>query len=89
MESEDSLRALETSEGPSTLRVVGGTRGRAGTVSSFSGFEFRPDLLPLASSEVEADGEVVMQKTVGLVNGESKFISWEYVTETGHVKALH
>lgn len=69
MESDDSLRALETSEGPSTLRVVGGTRGRSGTVSSFGGFEFRPDLLPLAYSEVETDGEVVMQKTVGLING--------------------
>lgn len=37
--------------------------------SSHSGHEYRPDFLPLTLSEVERNGEVTLQKTVGLVNG--------------------
>ena len=68
--SDDSLRALETSEGPDYALRPPGRPGRSNTVSTFSGFEFRPDLMPLTLSEVEQDGEPAIEKTVGLVNGK-------------------
>ncbi|KAG8985900.1 hypothetical protein FRB94_004922 [Tulasnella sp. JGI-2019a] len=64
--SGTSLRALEMSDGP--IKVDMNRRGSF--MSNLSGPEYRPDLLPLTLSEdVEKDDEVVMEKTVGLVNG--------------------
>ncbi|RDB21074.1 b(0,+)-type amino acid transporter 1 [Hypsizygus marmoreus] len=64
---EDSLRALEISEGPS---VPAARFGRARSYS-VSGFEFQHDLLPLSTSLTDPDvthgrGH---EKSVGLVNG--------------------
>ncbi|KAG8855164.1 hypothetical protein FRB96_007202 [Tulasnella sp. 330] len=63
-----SLRALEMSDGP----IQANPHRRGSLVSSLSGLEYRPDLLPLTLSEdVERREDVVMEKTVGLVNGKT------------------
>ncbi|KAF8625777.1 hypothetical protein AX15_005169 [Amanita polypyramis BW_CC] len=66
-DSDDSLRALEISEGPTASTSRYG-RGRSYSVS---GFEFQRDLLPLSSSVTEPDivrGEGG-DKSVTLING--------------------
>ena len=68
-DSDDSLRALELSDGPIGLAAPIGRRPRS---YSISGFDFQQDLLPLSSSVSEprialSDGE----KSIGLVNGVS------------------
>ncbi|KAL4265325.1 Cellular Amino Acid Transporter [Pleurotus pulmonarius] len=67
-DSEDSLRALEISEGPLTSTSPR-QRGRS---YSISGFDFQQDLLPLTSSL--SDPEAVIhaeagEKNLGLING--------------------
>ncbi|KDQ33322.1 hypothetical protein PLEOSDRAFT_1110514 [Pleurotus ostreatus PC15] len=67
-DSEDSLRALEISEGPLTS-MSPRQRGRS---YSISGFDFQQDLLPLTSSL--SDPEAVIhaeagEKNLGLING--------------------
>ncbi|KAG8897067.1 hypothetical protein FRB99_008474, partial [Tulasnella sp. 403] len=64
--SSDSLRALETLEGPSQLGLSVVGRGRSNTTSSF---EFRPDLFPLTLSEVDQGVDQAIEKNVGLLNG--------------------
>jgi len=66
-DSDDSLRALEISDGPATNPQSIG-RGRSYSVA---GFEFQRDLLPLSASvtdpeNVNGEGH---QKTIGLING--------------------
>ncbi|CAA7271674.1 unnamed protein product [Cyclocybe aegerita] len=65
-DSDDSLRALEVSEGPAASRQIG--RGRS---YSISGFDFQRDLLPLSASvtdpgNLHAEGG---EKNIGLING--------------------
>jgi hypothetical protein len=65
-ESEESLRALEVSDGPQT-DTFSGRRGRSYSVS---GFNFQQDLIPLTASltepEILRDGS---DKNIGLLNG--------------------
>jgi hypothetical protein len=65
-DSDDSLRALELSEGP----ILAGSfqRGRS---YSISGFDFQHDLLPLSASLSEPEGMhgESTEKSLGLVNG--------------------
>lgn len=66
-ESNDSLRALELSEGP--LEVP--RRQRAYSVN---GFDFQSDLLPLTASLSDADAQTVPEqgeKSIGLFKGAS------------------
>ncbi|KAH7914689.1 amino acid permease-domain-containing protein [Hygrophoropsis aurantiaca] len=62
-ESDDSLRALEVSEGPMP------TRGRERSIS-FSGFDFQRDLLPLSASLSEPDNTFGDgEKSINLIQG--------------------
>ncbi|KAF8163330.1 L-methionine transporter [Crassisporium funariophilum] len=66
-DSDDSLRALEVSEGPATNPQRIG-RGRSYSVS---GFDFQRDLLPLSASvtdpgNIHGEGS---EKSIGLMNG--------------------
>ena len=67
-ESEDSLRALELSEGPLLADSLRPTRGRSYSVS---GFDFQNDLLPLSSSLSEPDDGRAesREKNISLANG--------------------
>lgn len=68
-DSDESLRALEISEGPLLADAPGTSRGRS---YSMAGFDFQNDLLPLSASlsEPEAVGLESRDKHIGLVNGE-------------------
>jgi hypothetical protein len=65
-DSDDSLRALELAEGPSTIRPHARSY-------SISGFHFESDLLPLAASLSEPvtlnNGNIGERKRIGLVKG--------------------
>lgn len=77
-DSDDSLRALELSEGPVSGSSPRHGRGRSYSVS---GFDFQHDLLPLTASLSDPEtkrGEAV-EKSIGLFNGV--FISCSYGTE--------
>jgi len=67
-DSDESLRALEISEGPLLAEAP-----RSGRVRSYSvsGFDFQNDLLPLTASFSEPDSGVAESKDkhIGLVNG--------------------
>lgn len=67
--SEESLRALELSDGP-LLAETPRTRGRT---YSYAGFDFQSDLLPLSASmsEPDATGGEAHEKSIGLVKGSS------------------
>ena len=69
-DSDESLRALELSEGPLLADATTTSRGRSYSVA---GFDFQSDLLPLSASlsEPEAVGLESREKHIGLVNGES------------------
>lgn len=70
-DSDDSLRALELSDGPvDALQVT-----RPGRSYSISGFDFQHDLLPLSTSLSETDGAVQVgsERNIGLVNGRSSY----------------
>lgn len=65
-DSNDSLRALELSDGPIAPKSA---RGRS---YSLSGFDFQHDLLPLSTSVSATDSrmtEVIGGKDVNLING--------------------
>lgn len=63
---EDSLRALELSDGP-LLAETSTSRGRSYSVS---GFDFQRDLLPLSASLSEPDNSrEPRDKHIGLING--------------------
>ncbi|KAF8894649.1 L-methionine transporter [Infundibulicybe gibba] len=66
-DSEDSLRALEVSEGT----AIGSSRPVRGRSYSISGFDFQHDLLPLTASV--ADPQTIHgdtnEKSIGVVNG--------------------
>lgn len=66
-DSDDSLRALELSEGP-LLAEAPRSRARSYSVS---GFDFENDLLPLSASISEPDSGRAesREKHIGLVNG--------------------
>ncbi|KAF8956554.1 L-methionine transporter [Flammula alnicola] len=67
-DSDDSLRALEVSQGPSTGTHRAGRRGRS---YSISGFDFQRDLLPLSASVTDPGnlhGEGA-EKNISLING--------------------
>lgn len=67
-DSDESLRALELSEGPLLAETPRTSRNRSYSVS---GFDFQSDLLPLSASLSEPDttrGES-KDKHIGLVNG--------------------
>ncbi|KAF5380933.1 hypothetical protein D9615_003981 [Tricholomella constricta] len=63
---EDSLRALEISDGPAVPASFGRVRSY-----SVSGFEFQHDLLPLSTSLTDPDAVHggASEKSVGLING--------------------
>ncbi|KAI0093863.1 L-methionine transporter [Irpex rosettiformis] len=67
-DSEESLRALEISDGPLLAETPRTGRGRSYSVS---GFDFQSDLLPLSASlsEPESVGVESKEKHIGLVNG--------------------
>ncbi|KJA27182.1 hypothetical protein HYPSUDRAFT_35772 [Hypholoma sublateritium FD-334 SS-4] len=67
-DSDDSLRALEVSEGPSSSTVNPHTRSRS---YSLSGFEFQRDLLPLSASVTDPGNlhEEGAEKNISLING--------------------
>lgn len=68
-ESDDSLRALEYSEGPLLHEVPTSARGRSYSVA---GFDFQRDLLPLSSSLSEPETvREPREKNIGLINGET------------------
>lgn len=64
-DSEDSLRALELSDGP----IAPPSRGRSFSVS---GFNFQHDLLPLSTSLSDPDNahDENGEKSISLVNGK-------------------
>lgn len=65
-DSDDSLRALEISDGP-LLAEAPRSRARSYSVS---GFDFQQDLLPLTSSISEPDvHREPREKNIGLING--------------------
>lgn len=67
-ESDDSLRALELSEGPLLHEVPRTARGRSYSVA---GFDFQRDLLPLSASLSEPETvREPREKNIGLINGE-------------------
>ncbi|KAF8910960.1 L-methionine transporter [Gymnopilus junonius] len=66
-DSDDSLRALELSDGPAES-----SHGRRGRSYSVSGFDFQHDLLPLSASvtdpgNLHAEGT---EKSISLINGK-------------------
>ena len=67
-ESEDSLRALELSEGPLLAESPRPNRARS---YSISGFDFQNDLLPLTASLSEPESVRIeaKEKNIGLING--------------------
>ena len=67
-DSDDSLRALELSEGPLLAETPMTSRGRSYSVS---GFDFQNDLLPLTASLSESESVPLesKEKHIGLVNG--------------------
>lgn len=67
-DSEDSLRALEISEGPLLAESPRSHRARSYSVS---GFDIQNDLLPLTASLSEPENVRVeaREKHIGLVNG--------------------
>lgn len=68
-DTDDSLRDLELSEGPSLVDSPRHARGRSYSVS---GFDFQHDLLPLSASVSEPDRTQAesSEKHIGLFNGE-------------------
>lgn len=65
-DSDDSLRALEISDGP-LLAEAPRSRARSYSVS---GFDFQAELLPLSASLSEPDVQrEPREKNIGLVNG--------------------
>ncbi|KAH8116943.1 L-methionine transporter [Phellopilus nigrolimitatus] len=67
-DSDDSLRALELSDGPINVSTSRRSRGRS---YSHTRFDFQDDLLPLSASVSDPDGtgEGGGEKSIGLVNG--------------------
>lgn len=66
-ESDDSLRALELSEGPLLAEAPRAPRGRSYSVS---GFDFHAELLPLSASLSEPENvREPQKKSIGLING--------------------
>lgn len=67
-DSDESLRALEISDGPLLAEAPRTGRGRSYSVS---GFDFQNDLLPLSASlsEPESVSAESKEKHIGLVNG--------------------
>ncbi|KAI0950592.1 hypothetical protein AcV7_009010 [Taiwanofungus camphoratus] len=67
-DSDDSLRALEISEGPLLADTPRTARGRS---YSISGFDFQRDLLPLSASlsEPESVRGESHEKSLGIING--------------------
>lgn len=67
--SEESLRALELSDGP----LLAETPRARGRTYSYAGFDFHNDLLPLSASMSEPDamGGEAHEKSIGLINGKS------------------
>ncbi|KIP09584.1 hypothetical protein PHLGIDRAFT_28939 [Phlebiopsis gigantea 11061_1 CR5-6] len=67
-DSDDSLRALELSEGPLLAETPLTSRARSYSVS---GFDFQNDLLPLTASLSESESVPLesKEKHIGLVNG--------------------
>ncbi len=72
-DSDESLRALEISDGPLLAEAPRTGRGRSYSVS---GFDFQNDLLPLSASlsEPESVSAESKEKHIGLVNGECQCI---------------
>jgi hypothetical protein len=68
-DSDESLRALEISDGPLLADVSRPGRGRSYSVS---GFDFQNDLLPLSASLSEPESVTAenKEKHIGLVHGE-------------------
>lgn len=70
-ESDDSLRALELSEGPLLHEGPRSARSRSYSVA---GFDFQRDLLPLSASLSEPETlREPKEKTIGLINGAHHF----------------
>jgi hypothetical protein len=69
-DSNDSLRALELSDGPSQLPLRGADRVRS---YSMVGVDFQAELLPLSASReaTVAPGAEVVEKNIGVVKGAS------------------
>lgn len=70
VDSVESLRALEISEGPENSFEA---PRRAGRSYSLSGFQFEQDLLPLSLSESIQSGGGQVVKNVGVVKGAYQF----------------
>lgn len=87
-DSDESLRALELSEGPLLADGPSLARGRS---YSMAGFEFQNDLLPLSASlsEPEAVGLESRDKHIGLVNGELVFYMQYMDSTKGNVQESH
>lgn len=81
-DSDDSLRALELSEGPLLAEAPRTSRGRSYSVS---GFDFQNDLLPLTASLSEPENVRVeaREKHIGLVNG-----MWTTLGGTRHAHSV-
>ena len=78
-DSDDSLRALELSDGPNGFPTHPGSRARS---YSLSGFDFQHDLLPLSASVSNPDGIISESggKDIGLVNGVFPLVSYRLAT---------
>jgi len=73
-DSDDSLRALELTEGPSKYPVgLNGSRTHASRSYSVSGFQFEPDLFQLTSTlddpSEDRSGELGEKKQIGFMKG--------------------
>lgn len=75
-DSDDSLRALELTEGPSGHSVPGTRPSRSYSVSRF---QFEPDLFPLSSTlDVPGEqrgGELGEKKGIGFMKGVALCVS--------------
>lgn len=87
-ESDDSLRALELSEGPLLHEGPRSSRSRSYSVA---GFDFQSDLLPLSASLSEPENHrEPKEKTIGLINGERYLrCTWRIIRVKVSSKALH
>ena len=72
-DSDDSLRALELTEGPSGYSVANNSRTRASRSYSVSGFKFEQDLFQLSTTLddplEEGSGDLGEKKQIGFAKG--------------------
>ena len=84
-DSDDSLRALELTEGPSGYSATNNSRTREYRSYSVSGFKFEPDLFQLSSTLddplEERSGELGEKKQIGFAKGVALCVGLQVRTQ--------